>query len=200
MTGDEVTVITATIPGREQFLARCLASVYGQTLPPRRHLVCAQLKVPSGPRQPAVSAAYNSLLPAVDTEWVFRLDDDNYLLPLGIETSIEAGRDVDMVFGEEHAGRVPWGCTMMARTALLRRTGGWPTEWVNNHFHHPLAQGCLNTCEDQALRTLLSDIGYSYRFSGAPTYVLDDQGHERLTDDVPVSVACPGQLVRSPNW
>jgi hypothetical protein len=180
-------------------LARALKSVYAQTLPPAAHLVIAQHPVPYNAHQPAVSAAYNQLLSAVTTEWTLRLDDDNYLLTWAMEFFLEASEGTNGVLGSEHGGRVPWGCTSMLRTSTLREFGGWPARWENNHLHHHVWDECLDTCEDQAMRQVAEHYGVKFTHTVQPVYVLDDSGHERLTDDVPPRSECPGK-VRAPSF
>jgi hypothetical protein len=166
--------------------------VYDQTWPPAAHVIVAQRRAPGPPYQPHVSAAYNLALEAVKTPWVLRLDDDNYLLSQAVENFMAASPGSDVVLGPEHGGRVPWGCTMMAATGLVRGVGGWPTKWRNGHLHNTHTGVCLNTCEDQALRQTLEGIGARFIFAATPVYVLGDQGHPRMTDDVPEATPCPG--------
>lgn len=67
-----ITVVTPTIPGREELFAECCASVAPLNL---RHLVA----VDENGEGPAV--VRNKLLADVDTEWVVFLDDDDLLFP-----------------------------------------------------------------------------------------------------------------------
>jgi hypothetical protein len=154
----------------------------------------AQHPVPYNAHQPAVSHAYNTLLRAVETEWALRLDDDNYLLPHAIELFLEASAGTSGVLGSEHGGKVPWGCTSMLKTEALLYFGGWPEKWENNHLHHPVWTECLDTCEDQAMRQVAEHYGVRFTHTRQPVYVLDDSGHERLTDDVPARTECPGRV------
>lgn len=96
MTGNDVTVVTLTIPGREQLLARCIASVYAQTVKPYAHIILAESS------RKDVGKMYNEAVKAVKTEWIHFLDDDNYLLPLHIEKLLsEMQHGVDVVYSWE---------------------------------------------------------------------------------------------------
>src|SRR3954466_11334905 len=66
-----VTVCVPTIPGREQLLARALASVDAQTARPRRILVVADTE------RRGAAWTRNRLLRQVRTSWVAWLDDDD---------------------------------------------------------------------------------------------------------------------------
>ena len=77
----DLTVITATIPGRGASLAKTIASVYEQDPEVVAHLVMAQ-SCSEGYAQPLhASLMQNHLLPAVKTAFVMRLADDDRLLP-----------------------------------------------------------------------------------------------------------------------
>jgi glycosyltransferase involved in cell wall biosynthesis len=71
----DITVVTPTIPGREDLLARAVASVDAQLLPPARHIVVIDS------RQRGAAWARNRGLEQVETTWVAWLDDDDTLDP-----------------------------------------------------------------------------------------------------------------------
>ena len=79
MTAD-LTVLTCTIPGREDYLARCVDSVRRQTVGVRSHLISSD----DGTLGP--EPKYNALARAVDSGWLAILDDDNYWLDKHVET------------------------------------------------------------------------------------------------------------------
>lgn len=71
----DVTVITPTIPGREDLLEECIESVKNQLLPATAHLWA----VDYDKRGPAFMR--NQLVSQATTEWVTFLDDDDLMLP-----------------------------------------------------------------------------------------------------------------------
>lgn len=87
-----VTVITASLPHRNDLLEQARQSVADQTLGPVRHLVDVDPDV-------SVAVSRNRLLERVVTEWVAFLDDDDLLDPHHIETLLVRARqgDVDVV-------------------------------------------------------------------------------------------------------
>jgi len=206
-TTADVTVITPTIPGREQDLARCLQSVYWQTVPPAAHLVVAQQKATDGPRPVAVAQGQNQALSTVRTTWVLRLADDDWLTPQAIEKLLEAADQADVVYGPDRDGVAGmtdvngWDAERLTgfypehdvgpqsgdlyRTKALRSIGGWCTEWVNGHFHHPMVPVCLLPYEDSATRCVLAYCGFRFRYISYPTWVMGQTTPDRISN-VPV--------------
>ena len=198
----DVTVITPTIPGREQELARCLSSVYGQTVPPQAHVVVAMQRASGEPRQVALAKAQNQALRAVTTTWVMRLADDDWLTPGAIEALLEEQYSADVIYGPDLEGVAPMvdvnGYSPKAlaefmrlcdtgqasgdlyRTKVLRSIGGWTTEWTGNHFHHPMSPNCLHVFEDAATRAVLAYAGFRFRYISAPTYVAGTGTPDRI--------------------
>jgi hypothetical protein len=150
----EVTVITASIPQRNHYLRDCLLSVEDQDPLVAAHLVRVEARPEGMDRAVHASTQLNELLGQVGTEWVSNLDDDDWLLPNFMEVMARAvgGADVYYSWGEQDGG-VPhvncndWGPGevlnymvhrgnfisangVLMRTSLLRRVGGWPTDWV----------------------------------------------------------------------
>lgn len=145
-----ITVITATIPGREKELARCMASVYGQTRSVGRHLIHAHAD-DGRPGMVQYSAAKNELLRAVETEWVAVLNDDDFWLANHIAEVELFLEGADVVYTWD-AGRTRprvdvsgWSHLRLARqiiegnvidgnalyrTSTLKAVGGFPTDWV----------------------------------------------------------------------
>lgn len=96
----DLTVITPTIPGREEFLACCCASVDAQTVWPFAHIT--RLDDP-GERDRAgkedhMVEQHNALLAQVETEWLAVLHDDDEYLPEYVETIEPALADADVVY------------------------------------------------------------------------------------------------------
>lgn len=147
-----ITVVVPTIPPRADLLDRALASVRAQTLQPARVIIELD-----GHRQGAM-ATRNRALQKVTTPWVAFLDDDDELLPCHLELLAgHAGRTgADLVypwfieepapywdrrlraFGQPFDKLAPqlatrnWiPVTVLARTDLLRRVGGfqYPYGW-----------------------------------------------------------------------
>ncbi len=169
-----VTVLTATIPGREELLAQTIKSVYEQTVEVDSHLICAQ-SCTEGIFAPIHGAAQqNQLLTAATTEFVMRLADDDQLLPHHIATVLPYLDDADVCYtfdANHNRPRVDcngWSSERLVaeftrqnwidasaaviRTSLLRQVGGWPTDWIGppgfgggGHF-----AGTNINCEDWA--------------------------------------------------
>jgi hypothetical protein len=93
-----VTVVTATIPGREKLLGECLASVFAQTIEVQAHLINAQSTTEGfyGPSHCAIQQ--NLLLESVQTPWMMRLADDDMLLPHHIETLLPYLEQADVIY------------------------------------------------------------------------------------------------------
>lgn len=89
----DLTVITPTITDRARLLTEAAASIAGQSLPPAAWLVGWDTER-VGPI-PVV----NRLAQQVDTEWLFRLDDDDLLYPGHFDTLYpHLSRDADVVY------------------------------------------------------------------------------------------------------
>jgi glycosyltransferase involved in cell wall biosynthesis len=174
----DVTVITATIDGREALLRECIASVSAQTRAVG-HIVALDWS-----RQgPAV--VRNAALKSISSQWVVFLDDDDLLDPLFVETLMAHADNADVVIPWcRFSGRsIPrkyhnprWfdrealrrhGCfpiTCLVRTEAVRAVGGFPTE---------------ARYEDHEMWNLMAD--NRARFTVVPqelwTYRLDGDGH-----------------------
>jgi hypothetical protein len=103
ITARNVTVCVPTIPGREQLLARALASVDAQTARPRRILVVADTE------RLGAAQTRNRLLRQVRTSWVAWLDDDDELLPNHLQVLIDAANDshADLVYSNPEVVGIP---------------------------------------------------------------------------------------------
>jgi hypothetical protein len=154
------------------------------------------------PRQVALAEAQNLALRTVDTTWVMRLADDDWLAPGAIEALLSEQYDADIIYGEELNGLA--GITDvngfspqalaefmrlsdtgqssgdLYRTKVLRSIGGWVTDFNGNHFHHKLSPNCLHTFEDAATRAVLAHAGFRFRYIPVPTYVAGVDTPDRI--------------------
>lgn len=144
-----ITVLTVTIPGREQLLAENLTSVNAQTIPVTAQLVYSH---PIGDQEAQIeyARAKNSLLSAVTTPWVAILNDDDSWLSHHIETVLPHLGNADVVYSWDADGHKPrencndWTTEALRETfahtnfvdgnCLIRRSalqavGGFPTDW-----------------------------------------------------------------------
>lgn len=140
----DVTVITPTMPGREQLLAECTEAV--------RALGIKQI-VGLDTEHYGPAVVRNFLLEQVETEWVIFCDDDDILLPNYLDEvgpHMVEGNDLiytswELVGGNapepvlifdpialEAANYIP--VTVTARTAAVRAVGGFP-DWAFNEDH-----------------------------------------------------------------
>jgi hypothetical protein len=137
----KVTVITATMPGREPLLAEAMASVSMQTLTPTEHLVAIDYVQRGGAR------VYNLLAAGVATDWLAILNDDDVLYPPHLEALMAAATDADVVYSWcDVSGPDPWTAynqpfdahalrrtsivshNALVRTELVEQLGGWDEE------------------------------------------------------------------------
>jgi hypothetical protein len=137
----DVTVITASLPGREVQRAESIASVGAQTILPADHLVGIDYRREGGHR------VRNLLASAVETTWTHILDDDDLLLPEHIETLLDHASGADIVYtyaqviGDPNFDLYnrPFDPALlrqssivshvaMIRTELLLDLGGWKAE------------------------------------------------------------------------
>lgn len=136
MPSPDLTVVTATIPGREALLAECQASVADAGLV---HLVGLD-RDRQGP-----AATRNLLVELVDTPWVVFLDDDDLLYPAYGQVVVPHFDSSDMVYtgwdleGAEDPQPMPldpfllsWRNTIpvtaCVRTDVFRAVGGFPAD------------------------------------------------------------------------
>jgi glycosyltransferase involved in cell wall biosynthesis len=100
--------VIPTIPGREDLLARAVASVKDQTLPP------AELRIQVDRDRRGAAWCRNEALARVDTAFVAWLDDDDTLLPDHVQTLVdghnETGADLVFSYAEFIGGRDPLAC------------------------------------------------------------------------------------------
>ena len=132
----DITVVTATHPGREALLAECKASVADAGLV---HLVGVDRKREG----PAVTR--NLLAELVTTPWVVFLDDDDLLYPryadvvgphFGSADLVYTGWDLEGAEDPQPIGLDPFllswrntiPVTACVRTEVFRAVGGFPTD------------------------------------------------------------------------
>lgn len=103
--GSDVTVVTPTILGREDFVARAMASVAAQQVAP------ATTVLQIDRRRNGAAWCRNQALTQVDTDWLAWLDDDDELLPNHIKVLTRAANrsGADMVYSNAEfvGGRDP---------------------------------------------------------------------------------------------
>lgn len=137
MTAD-VTIVTATIPGREALLERAIASVRNQTLMPRAHVYKLDEKRAGG------AVTKNSLMGIVNTEWVIILDDDDTFLPDHIETLWEQRDKADIIYsyatGNPRYNR-PFSVEGLMADSIVSHTAMFKTSMFNQLGGFKIAQG-----------------------------------------------------------
>ncbi len=93
----QVTVAVPTIPARKTKLRKALSSIMAQTYPVSAVSVAVDLHGEGS------AVTRNRALAAVQTEFVLFLDDDDQLLPKGLETlvlgQIDSKTDADVTYG-----------------------------------------------------------------------------------------------------
>lgn len=138
-----ITAITPTIPGREDLLAECVASVKATGLP---HLVGLD-EHRAGP-----AVVRNALLKRVCTPWVLPVDDDDLLYPQYKQIVLPHLHDVDVLYtawelrGADDPKPKPGPfdaellqrqnfipVTACVRTTALRAVGGFPNARYEDH-------------------------------------------------------------------
>ena len=190
-------------------LARCLKSVYEQQVEAECQLVMAQSITDGLNGIHHCSVMQSWVLPAVRSEFVMRLADDDALLPNHIETLLPYLGDADVVYSYDASGNRPredcsmwpqshliaelgyrnWidGSAVAIRTSSLRAVGGWPTEWDyqagKDVWHGGHFKGMRQDCDDHAVWYLLAQAGARFKCVPEATWVYDGaQGHNRLSE------------------
>lgn len=173
--GSDVTVVIPTIPGREELLARAVASVTTQQTQPGKIITVVDTD------RHGAAWARNEAIKQVETPWIAWLDDDDELLPNHIKVLVRGANasGADMVYsyaefvgGEDplaafHRGKwvlapinVPWcveaewglkygnhiPITYLVRIETVRQVGGFPEP---NSFGIPADRS--GDCEDYGL-------------------------------------------------
>lgn len=135
-----VSVLTATIPGRENMLRECEASVAAQTFRDYEHLIVLD------DNGSGCAATYNTLADQADSKWLFILADDDLMLPGCLRAHLDASADADIVYmpplllGEQQQNfRLDpaqfWNAPplipahVLIRANLWHELGGYDDEW-----------------------------------------------------------------------
>ena len=179
-----ITVVIPTIPGREELLARALASVEAQLAPPARVIVELDST------RTGAAATRNRALATVDTEWVAFLDDDDMLEPQHLRACQRYAwfSGADVVYpGYGTVDNDPVNCfglpfnpvllrqrnyipvTTLCRTDRVMAVGGFQP--------HPDEHG--DPCEDWGLWLALLDAGAKFSHLAQRTWIWTIDGGTR---------------------
>lgn len=166
-----ISVVTATIRGRERYLGECARSVEVQTHRDFQHLI--ELDDDSD----GCSVMYNRLVGSATGDWVFVLADDDLMLPRCLETHWAHAADADVVY----APPLVWGLhdpwwffqapPVIPATALIRKSlwvelGGYDETAVRE--------------EDRGLWVKAVEAGARFvRAEGEPTWVYRIHGRNK---------------------
>jgi hypothetical protein len=169
MTRSLFTAVTVSIPERHELLARAGASLRAQTYGPVPWIV--RVEEPDRFGCEHVARQRNAILPAVQTEWIAVLDDDDTFDPEYLEVMARHVEGVDVVYsycrghahswGEFDAERLRSGDNYIdgeacIRTEALREAGGYPVNDVVEDWQlwlRFLDMGKRFVCVPQELRT-----------------------------------------------
>lgn len=115
-----ITVVTATLPEREEFLHRAVTSVRVQTLRPQAHLIGTDYHRRGG------ATMKNDLCFAAESKWIALLDDDDYFYPDHLASLVEAAEanSADVAYSWcDVSGANPWlGYNQPFSAEALRQT------------------------------------------------------------------------------
>jgi hypothetical protein len=165
-----VSVLTATIPGREHLLKECKASVKAQTYKPVEHLI--------GLDEDGVGCArmVNGLASAAAGDWLFLIADDDIMLPRCLELLVGASGQGPVVYspplvwGEDAAQfrstppNIP--SSALIGTEFWRKLGGYNED--------------LSQAEDNEFWRRAEQRGITFvRFDTAPTWVYRFHGDNK---------------------
>lgn len=134
INGQDVTVVIATIPGREDLLGRALRSVNAQ------QILAANVVVAHDDERAGAAATRNRAVAAVETDWVAFLDDDDELLPNHLRVMLRganrSGADLIYTYAEFAGGRDPLAaCDNQRRLVPEPINVAWGTQqqwWLRN--------------------------------------------------------------------
>lgn len=160
----KVSVITATIPGRERFLEECKASVTAAGgFVDLEHLVMLD------EHREGCSVMCNRMVEQATGDWLFLLADDDLVLPHGIQRLLEASENADVVYSPPLVWGLhdPWwffqAPPAIPATALIRKSlwdtlGGYDVTAKRE--------------EDRKLWTAAVERGYRFvRVDDQPTWI-----------------------------
>lgn len=171
---DGVTVVTPSLPHRNEMLVNNMESVRNQTLQPKAHLIGIDYERIGGAKM------INKLIGQVRTKWFAPLADDDVFYPQHLERLVTVGEalEADMIYPWCHVvNRGGWNpnahfdeqrlrtgnyipATVLMKTEVWNELGGYPDE----------------VCEDWAMWIKMLDAGkkirclpeitWEYRFHG----------------------------------
>lgn len=178
----DLTVLTPTIPGREELLVECKASVSAQTVPAFEHIVDLDEELLG------LARGRNELVKKCKTSWALFLDDDDIIYENYVERVLPYLEGADVVYtwcdknfdyptdlpfdGEALRQRNVIPATACIRLELLREVGGYPTDVAHEDWGlwlRMLDAGAKFVCVPEWL--------WSYRR-------LEDGLHSRITAQV----------------
>lgn len=125
-----VTILTPTIPGREEMLAEAMASVEGQTRAPNN------VVIEMDAFRTGAARTRNRALTRVDTDYIAFLDDDDSLLPRHIETLMgfaEWEPEVDVIYPTPQIEGMDDPTSVLVNGNYYRP---WGLEWTEDHRQH----------------------------------------------------------------
>jgi glycosyltransferase involved in cell wall biosynthesis len=172
---DTVTVITASLPSRRDFLAEAVESVRAQTVSPAAHLIGIDYQRHGGP------ATLTQLARAVRTPWLAILDDDDLLDPIHLQTLLDHAVDAEIVYSWcRVVGRGDWNpnrefsaealregnfipITTMIKSTLVETIGGWRDDTDNGWWDWDFWKRAL---EADARFICVPVVTWTYRFHG----------------------------------
>lgn len=158
-----ISVITATVEGREAYLSECRLSVAAQTHRDYEHLVTLDKN------REGCSVMCNRMVADAKGEWLFLLADDDLALPRCLELHLAHADNADIVY----APPLVWGLhdpwwffqapPVIPATALIRRS-----LWLELGGYDETA----TREEDRGLWTKAVEAGARFvRAEGEPTWV-----------------------------
>lgn len=158
-----ISVLTATIAGRERMLEECKASVASQTYRDFEHIVMLDMEYDG------CSVMCNRMVEQAKGEWLFLLADDDLMLPGCLATHLEHSTNADIVY----APPLVWGLhdpwwffqapPAIPATALIRKS-----LWLELGGYDESAR----REEDRKLWIKAVDAGARFvRAEGSPTWV-----------------------------
>jgi hypothetical protein len=183
----KITVVTPTIPGREEFLEEAKASVTNQTLPAVTHLV--ELDADHEGPGPTM----NKLVRQVETEWVSILSDDDLYDPNHLEVLAAHSHNADIVLswcrflGGEGPKR-PLGGFNLDDLRAKKFTGMTGCFMFRKSLYDKLGGWSEGVAEDWGFMTSAADAGARF----VPVYQ-ETWSYRQHDDSISTAI---GQLIR----
>lgn len=157
-----VSIITATIPGREKMLAECVLSVRSQSHRDYEHIILLDND------RDGCSTIVNRAVAQAEGEWLFLIADDDLLLPFCLETHLEHSTAADIVYSPPLVWGLhdPWWyfqappaipSTALIRKSLFLELGGYDETAVRE--------------EDRGLWVKAMQAGASFARAPGPTWI-----------------------------